>query len=135
MGVQLAKSAIDLGIVISDSDASLRFYRDVLGLDHVADIDMAIGGGAVMHRLQCGDTVLKLVNIEATPPAGPGGGLTGATGIRYFTMIVDNLDEIVAECEAAGVKVVVPISEARPGVTIAIVTDPDGNWVEFVRQG
>jgi catechol 2,3-dioxygenase-like lactoylglutathione lyase family enzyme len=39
----------------------------------------------------------------------------------------------VAACEAAGRKVVVPITELRPGITIAIVEDPDGNWVEFLQ--
>jgi hypothetical protein len=26
----------------------------------------------------------------------------------------------------------VPITEIRPGIEIAIVEDPDGNWVEFL---
>ena len=32
-------------------------------------------------------------------------------------------------------KVVIPIREVRPGVTIGMVEDPDGNWVEFVENG
>ena len=35
--------------------------------------------------------------------------------------------------EAAGVRIVIPTSEIRPGVTIGMVNDPDGNVVEFVR--
>ena len=31
MGVELSKSAIDLGIVTSNGDAMVHFYRDVLG--------------------------------------------------------------------------------------------------------
>jgi hypothetical protein len=31
------------------------------------------------------------------------------------------------------VNVVVPITELRLGITIAIVEDPDGNWVEFLE--
>jgi hypothetical protein len=27
-----------------------------------------------------------------------------------------------------------PVREIRPGVTIAIVEDPDGNWVEFLTN-
>ena len=34
--------------------------------------------------------------------------------------------------KAAGYKVAVPVTELRPGITIAIVEDPDGNWVEFL---
>ncbi|MGK0333054.1 MAG: hypothetical protein ACI89G_003154, partial [Minisyncoccia bacterium] len=35
MPVQLAKSAIDLGIVIQESERSLAFYVGLLGLEHV----------------------------------------------------------------------------------------------------
>jgi hypothetical protein len=28
--------------------------------------------------------------------------------------------------------VVIPVTELRPGITIAMVEDPDGNWVEFL---
>lgn len=133
MGVQLAKSAIDLGIVVADSERSLAFYRDLLGFEHVADTPMPIGGGGTMHRLMCGESLIKLVNFDTTPaPAAPGG-LTGATGYRYFTMIVTNLTEMMGACEAAGIPVAVPITEVRPGVSIGMVEDPDGNWVEFVQ--
>ena len=134
MGVQLAKSAIDLGIVITDSERSLAFYRDLLGFEHVADTPMPIAGGGTMHRLNCGDTLIKLVNLKNTPERDGSGGIPGATGMRYFTMIVSNLSEIVDECEKAGVTIAVPITEVRPGVTIAMVEDPDKNWVEFVEN-
>ncbi len=134
MAVQLAKSAIDLGIVITDSERSLAFYRDLLGFEHVADTPMPIAGGGTMHRLNCGDTLIKLVKLNNTPETTATGGIAGAVGLRYFTMIVSNLAEMVEACEAAGVKIAVPVTEARPGVTIAIVEDPDGNWVEFVQN-
>ncbi len=135
MGVKLAKSAIDLGIVISDSERSLAFYRDLLGLEHVADTPMPIGGGGTMHRLNCGDSLLKLVKLNTNPEGDGSGGIPASTGMRYFTMIVSNLTEIMGECEAAGVTVTVPITEVRPGVTIGMVLDPDDNIVEFVEQG
>ena len=43
MPVQLTKDSIDLGIVISDADASLAFYRDTLGFEHVGDMPMPGG--------------------------------------------------------------------------------------------
>lgn len=134
MGVQLAKSAIDLGIVISDSEKSLAFYRDLLGMEHVADTPMPIAGGGTMHRLNCGDTLIKLVKLNTDPKGDGSGGIPAATGMRYFTMIVSNLEEIMTDCESAGHKVAVPITEVRPGVTIGMIEDPDGNWVEFVMN-
>lgn len=132
MGVKLKKNAVDIGIVVKDAEKSLAFYRDTVGLPVEGEIPM--GGGGVMHRLKAGDTVVKLVVPGRTPPseAAPGG-IQGAYGFRYWTMIVENLEEIVSEIEAAGYKMAVPIQEFRPGVTIAIAEDPDGNWVEFVK--
>lgn len=134
MPVQLAKSAIDVGIVISDSERSLAFYCGQLGLEHVADIPMLIGGGGTMHRVQCGDTLLKLVCFETTRPPATPGGIPGGLGYRYITMIVSNLDAIMQELADAGVVVAVPVTDLRPGVRIGIVEDPDGNWVEFVEN-
>ncbi len=35
MGVTVAKSAIDLGIVTANGEAMLTFYRDLIGLKYV----------------------------------------------------------------------------------------------------
>ena len=131
MPVTLSKSAIDLGIVTNNPDAMLGFYRDLLGFRYEASVDMP--GGTTMHRLWCGESLIKILQHRNPPPASaPPGGIQGATGYRYWTMIVSNLDEIVEECKAAGAEPIVGPVEIRPGVKIAIVEDPDGNWVEFV---
>lgn len=133
MPIDLRKDSIDLGIVITDSAASLAFYRDLLGFDHVADTPMPAGIDGTMHRLMCGTTLIKLVKLDAVPTASaPPGGITGGTGYRYFTIQVSNLPEITQQCKDAGVRVVVDNVEIRPQVSISMVEDPDGNWVEFV---
>lgn len=132
MGVQLTKDSIDLGIVVNDGAKALAFYRDTLGFEHVADTPMP--GGGTMHRLMCGSSLIKVVVPETPPPAkAPPGGIQGATGYRYWTISVANLEELVAACEAGGYRVAVPVREIRPGVSIAIVEDPEGNWVELLR--
>ena len=134
MLMNLGQDAIDLGIVITDSDKALGFYRDLLGMDHEGDIPLPLGGGGTMHRLRCGSTLIKLVKLDAVPEVRPaGGGIPGATGYRYFTIHATNVAEVMDACESAGVNVVVSTREARPGVTIGMVEDPDGNIVEFVN--
>ena len=133
MPLELSKSAIDLGIVITDSERSLAFYRDLLGMRFEATIPMPIGSG-VMHRLWCGDSLFKLVRFDDEPATkAVGGGIAGATGLRYVTIHAANLDEIMDECAAAGVNVIIKPREIRPGVSIGMVEDPDGNTVEFVK--
>ena len=134
MGVKVAKEAIDLGIVTTNGDAMLTFYRDVLGFEHEGDITLEKAGIKVMHRLWFGKSLIKIVvpvNDTAVPPAPDG--IQGGTGYRYWTMTIDNLDEVLSAVEAAGQKVVWPRREVRPGVVVGMVEDPDGNWVEFIQ--
>ncbi len=134
MAMTLTKQAIDLGIVTTNGAAMLAFYRDLLGLKLQGEMPMP-GGVGVMHRLLCGDSLIKLVVLPAVPASAAPGGIQGAAGYRYWTITISNLAEMVAACSAAGAKVVMAEREIRPGVRIAIVADPDGNWVEFLALG
>jgi predicted enzyme related to lactoylglutathione lyase len=93
------------------------------------------GGVGVMHRLLCGDSLIKLVVLPAVPAAAAPGGIQGAAGYRYWTITISNIAEMVKACADAGAKVVMAEREIRPGIRIAIVADPDGNWVEFLALG
>jgi catechol 2,3-dioxygenase-like lactoylglutathione lyase family enzyme len=133
MGVQLTKQAIDLGIVTTNGPAMLAFYRDVLGFKYLREMPMP--GGGLMHQMLCGDSMIKLVVLDKVPAAAAPGGPQGGSGYRYWTMTVSNLAELVQACADAGHKVVMKERELRPGVKIAMVEDPDGNWVEFLSIG
>jgi catechol 2,3-dioxygenase-like lactoylglutathione lyase family enzyme len=128
----VTKESIDVGIVVRNGEAMLAFYRDVLGLEHFQTNPMPLGLGGTMHRVRCGTSVLKLVEL-ANPPAetNPPGGLRGGTGFRYITFFVADLDALLARCRTAGAEVPIERTTARPGVDIAMVIDPDGNWVEL----
>jgi hypothetical protein len=71
-------------------------------------------GGTTMHRMWCGDTLVKILQHAKPPRAeAPPGGINGATGYRYFTISVNNLDEITSACETAGYKVLDEASQTR----------------------
>lgn len=125
---------IDLGIVVRDIDACLPFYRDVVGLKFLMDFDLP--GGSHMWQLAAGDSVIKLVTHTPTPEAvNPGGGSKGGTGLRYWTLTVDDIEAAVAKCEAAGGPIPLPVLQLMPGIKIAMVEDPEGNTLEFLQQG
>ncbi len=134
MTLEISKDSVDLGIVTTDAEKLLKFYRDTLGLE--PDGEMEMPGGGKMTRLKCGTTVLKIVVNGREPKASAApGGIGGATGFRYFTISVTNLREATDECSSAGYKIAVPATEIRPGITISIIEDPDGNWVELLQMG
>ena len=134
MTLDIAKDSIDLGIVTKNVASMLGFYRDTLGLELEDELEMP--GGGRMTRLKCGTTVIKLLvhGREPKAEAAPGG-INGATGYRYWTISVRNIEDATNACKDAGYNVVVPVMEFRPGTTISIIEDPDGNWVELLQQG
>jgi catechol 2,3-dioxygenase-like lactoylglutathione lyase family enzyme len=132
MTAAIAKDSIDLGIVTRNPEPMLNFYRDTLGFEMEGEMPMP--GGGNMLRLMCGTSMIKIVTPGnlSDKDAAPGG-IGGATGYRYWTISVSNLDALTEACTTAGAKVAVPPTEIRPGIKIAIVEDPDGNWVEFLQ--
>ncbi len=133
MGVALNKDSIDLGIIVRDGPAALAFYRDFRGLEHIADTP--VGDGGTMHRLMAGSSLIKVIEFEQPPEPRPApGGLSGGSGYRYWTMTVSNLDEMAAAATAQGYAVPTAPREIRPGVRIAMIEDPDGNWVELLED-
>ncbi len=134
MSIELGKASIDIGIVVRDGDAAMKFYRDTLGLEHVADTPFP-GGGGTMHRLMCGTTLVKIVERDEAPEkADNTGGPYGASGIRYWTITIKDLDGMTEKFRAAGYNVPVEPKEVRPGVRISMIEDPDGNWLELLED-
>lgn len=130
MGMQPAKSCVDIGIVVKDIGKSLDFYHRLLGLQKIEEMPLWFG---TMHRLGFGDSFVKLIDPTNVPEAGAVG-LDRALGFRYLTFQISNIDEVCAECEKEGIPFELPRKEIKPGVTIAMVRDPDGNVVEFVQR-
>jgi catechol 2,3-dioxygenase-like lactoylglutathione lyase family enzyme len=135
MTVRLAKDSIDLAIVTTNTEAMTSFYRDVLGFRYLGETATRATPGGSVRRLLCGSSQIKLVSYATAPSSrAAGGAVADATGFRYWTISVTNLDEIVLACERAGHPIVVPVKEVSPGVRVAIAEDPDGNLVEFLSS-
>lgn len=123
---------IDIGIVVKDIDATLPFYRDALGLKLLFDFELPTGSH--MWQLAVGECVVKLVRHTPTPAAAnPPGGTGGGTGLRYWTMGVDDIDLAVAQCEEFGSPIPLAVTQLMPGIRIAMIEDPEGNVVEFLE--
>ncbi|HAK52992.1 MAG TPA: hypothetical protein DCM54_13970 [Gammaproteobacteria bacterium] len=133
MSVDIAQDGIELGIVTRDAGPMLEFYRDILGLEFEREVTMA--NGVHQTRLKCGPNIIKLIVSPKEPKVdAPPGGVVGATGYRYWTIAINNLDEAIATCEAAGCRIPVPITAIHEGIRISMVEDPDGNWVNLIQR-
>jgi catechol 2,3-dioxygenase-like lactoylglutathione lyase family enzyme len=123
----------EIGVVVRDVEVSTPFYRDGLALVHIQDV---IGPRGLQRRFACGTAVIKLLQTDTAPSTTnpPGGMDGGATGLRWITIPVDDLDATVARCVALGAKVLAPITEYRPGHRAAGIEDPDGVFVEVLPR-
>ncbi|MFP6681659.1 MAG: VOC family protein [Gammaproteobacteria bacterium] len=130
MGMKPGKNCIDIGMVVKDIDKSLAFYRDLLGLEKIGEMPLWFG---TMHRMGFGDSFVKIIDPNESLPAVTQG-LDQALGFRYLTFQVTNINEVCEDCEKAGIPFDITKRELMPGVTIAMVQDPDGNVVEFVQR-
>ncbi len=129
--MKAAKDAVDIGLFVSNIQASLDFYQGLLGLEKTEELDTPFG---TLHRLRLGQSDIKLIDPKRVPPAGAIG-IGEQLGIRYMTFVVRDLKGLCEELRGRGVEFTVAETEIRPGTRIAMVKDPDGNIVEFVERG
>ena len=82
--------------------------------DSIGPMDM--GERGVMHRLLCGTSLIKVRQIPAAAAGSVAalGGINGATGMRYWTISISNMDAIVGKCNAAGYAIPMGPLEFRP---------------------
>ncbi len=130
MPVVAGKNAIDIGIIVANIESSLEFYVDILGLEKIQEMPLWFG---TMHRLAFGNSFIKLIDPNDIPPKSSAS-LEGSLGFRYVTLQISNIDELCKELQEKNIEFTLEKKEYMPGVTIAMVKDPDGNIVEFVER-
>jgi catechol 2,3-dioxygenase-like lactoylglutathione lyase family enzyme len=125
-----AKESLDIGIFVSDINASMDFYQKLLGLEFVGVTPVWFGK---IHRLRFGTSDFKLVEPNKIPSKGPVGA-ENQLGFRYVTFVIKNLSPVCKELKKKGIEFTVDEFEIRPGVRIAMVKDPDGNIIELLER-
>jgi methylmalonyl-CoA/ethylmalonyl-CoA epimerase len=92
-----------VGIAVRALDEILPFYRDILGLPEVPLDD---ADGARIAGLAAGDSLVEL--LEGQSPESPIGKFVGrrGPGIHHICFAVDDLDDTLARCRAAGLRLI-----------------------------
>ncbi len=92
-----------IGIAVESLEALLPFYRDVLEMPEVA-LDNA--DGARIAGLAAGDSLVEL--LESERPESPIAKFVAkrGPGIHHVCFSVDDLDDALARCRKAGVRLI-----------------------------
>lgn len=112
---------------VSDVEASLRFYRDALGLELVRQIDVPAGRFTLIYLAAPGDHAAQVELTHNWDPEELGGG-------RNFGHLAYAVDDIYATCErlqAHGVTVLRPPRDGH----MAFVRSPDNISIELLQRG
>lgn len=149
---EFARTTIDLGCVVSDVDAAVKFYTQAIGFKEVDGFDVA---GDFATRAGLTDrqplsirvlvlgkdetaTKLKLMEVPGAKSK-PSDNTTihSQLGFSYLTIYITDMDAAVARLKKAGAKIVGegPVelpADLGAGIYLAVVRDPDGNLVELV---
>lgn len=137
--LNITHPVVDLCIVCSNFQESLRFYHELLGLEIVMDVQipasLAVGVGLAPRpfrqvRLKAGNTLIKLMDIASPPPTPPD---TFSAGVHWITFFVADIQETVKTLEARGVKFLSAPIAAPDAAGVVAAKDPDGILMEFVQ--
>lgn len=137
--VKLTHPTVDIAIVCSHFQESLRFYHELLGFEIVQDLripdEVATGAGLAPRgfrhvRVRAGHTLIKLMEI-APPPARRSDQF--AAGVRWLTLFVEDVRQTYDQLRAAGVKFLAAPVAAPDAAGVVCAVDPDGLLIEFVQ--
>ncbi len=148
-----AQQTIDLGVVVSDLEKSLAFYKGVVGFTEVEGFKVAgdfpkkvgLTDGAALdiHVLVLGKeetaTKLKIMQVKSEKPAKTlkQRHIHTTTGFSYVSIFVTDVDAILERAKAAGHKPYAQSPQRLPeglpqDVCLLMLKDPDGNFVEII---
>lgn len=147
-----SRTTIDLGVVVSDVEKSMAFYKDALGFEHAGSFKvpapfasevglteqqpfevqiMVLGKGENATKLK----LMEFPNVKSKKVDHKT--IHTSLGYSYLTIFVTDLNASLERAKKAGVS---PIAQGpvdipeniAPGISLAIVRDPDGNLIELV---
>ena len=145
------KPTIDIGCVVSDIDASIKFYTEAIGFkvagQFIAPPELATAAGLTNNKpldvkvLTLGEgegaTSLKLMQVQGRKSKAKNDYIDTTLGFSYITVFVTSTGAAMARLKEAGVKPIAkgPVTlpaDLDSSMALTIVRDPDGNFVELI---
>ena len=111
-------------IIVADTETSLRFYRDLLGIPTCERPDLGFPGA----WLQIGNQQIHLLELPNPDPVKNRPEHGGRD--RHIAFSVTGLDNIQVKLQGKGI----PYTLSKSGRNALFCRDPDGNAVELIER-
>jgi glyoxylase I family protein len=123
------RAPLGVGIVSAAPEQLVAFYGDCLGFEPLRPI--VFPGAGKIHRFRAGGSILRIFEPEgSSPEPDPSDRFDATAGVRYFTLVVDDVQAVLDACREFGLDVPTAPNEAAGGLSLAMIRDPEGNWFE-----
>ena len=119
-----------VAIKVSDLQRSLDFYVNKLGFAEMMRLHKDDGNVWLVYLRITDDQYLEVFPDAETDRA-PG---WNANGMNHMCLAIDDIKSFVAEVEAAGIALLMPLKLAVDGNWQAWIEDPDGNRIELMQM-
>lgn len=116
-----------IGIKVRDSEASIRFYRDILGLDIVDAVEV----WGKKFTFVGNDTIQ--IEIEQANPGDTQADPSAMTGLNHFSVVVDDIHKFVKEARGKSADVLMDPFNPRPDRFTTFIEDPDGVLIQVIQ--
>jgi lactoylglutathione lyase len=113
---------------VNDLERTVRFYRDVLGLQETGRDKSPRGSELVFMRAPESDEEIELCHYPASDPVQVQPDLT------HLAFEVDDLEQFARELEKKGVKLSDGPTRSSSGLVFAFVDAPEGYEIELIQQ-
>ena len=119
----MIKEVHHISMVVSDTERSRQFYRDILGLEEVPRNPIIPFPGAWFQVGTRHIHLLEVHNQDPTERVGSG------PEDRHIALLVDSVQDLMNHLTDKGCKFVY-----RERANAVFIRDPDGNAIEFVQS-
>lgn len=141
------QNAISIGVIVSDLEASVTFYKEIVGMKEVTGFSVTddvakrtgLTGGIPFDvrvlKLEDSPTASqwKLMSFkkEATHPKQQY--IQDDTGMQYITIFPKNMKEVIARIKKNNIQTLGETPTKLPnGKIFILIQDPDGTFVELI---
>ena len=117
----------------ADPHASAAWYEEYFGAKVLSAREVM--PGTITISMDAGGPVR--LNISSKPqgtPDKPAVAELNRLGLEHFGFVVDDIDADMARMDAAGIRVVLPITEVPGGGRLSYIEGPDNVLIELVQR-